>query len=83
MQLLSLSYDNEGNLTGIDFLEPSPKAAVLPEKPAFVAPPKVPLSPDRIAELKSHDDMEQLLFIAAATSAGPTSTEIGNILYYL
>ena len=65
MQLLSLTYDAEGNLTGIDFLEPSPKAAVLPEKPAFVAPPKVPLSPDRIAELKSHDDMEQLLFIAA------------------
>ena len=30
MQLLSLSYDNEGNLTGIDFLEPSPKAAVRP-----------------------------------------------------
>ena len=25
MQLLSLSYDNEGNLTGIDFLEPSPR----------------------------------------------------------
>ena len=83
MQLLSLSYDNEGNLTGIDFLEPSPKAAVLPEKPAFVAPPKVPLSPDRIAELKSHDDMEQLLFIAARYIGRPlTSTEIGNILYY-
>lgn len=83
MQLLSLTYDAEGNLTGIDFLEPSPKAAVLPEKPAFVAPPKVPLSPDRIAELKSHDDMEQLLFIAARYIGRPlTSTEIGNILYY-
>ena len=64
-------------------LAPSPKAAVLPEKPAFVAPPKVPLSPDRIAELKSHDDMEQLLFIAARYIGRPlTSTEIGNILYY-
>ena len=83
MQLLSLTYDSEGNLTSIDFLEPSPKAAVLPEKPAFVAPPKVPLSPDRIAELKSHDDMEQLLFIAARYIGRPlTSTEIGNILYY-
>ena len=48
-----------------------------------MAPPKVPLSPDRIAELKSHDDMEQLLFIAARYIGRPlTSTEIGNILYY-
>ena len=38
---------------------------------------------DRIAELKSHDDMEQLLFIAARYIGRPlTSTEIGNILYY-
>ena len=65
MQLLSLSYDNEGNLTGIDFLEPSPKAAVCRRSPLSWPRPRFPSSPDRIAELKSHDDMEQLLFIAA------------------
>lgn len=83
MQLLSLSYDENGILNGIDFLEPAHKEAVLPEKPAFVPPPKVPLSPDRIAELKSHEDMEQLLFIAARYIGRPlTSSEIANILYF-
>lgn len=83
MQLLRLSFDESGALSEINFLEPAPKEAVLPEKPAFVPPPKVPLSPDRIAALKSESDMEQLLFIAAQYIGRPlTSSEISNILYY-
>lgn len=83
MKLLSLAYDTDGNLIAIDFLEPVHKAEVIPDKPAFVPPPKVALSPDRIAELKSHGDMGQLLYIAERYIGRPlTSTEIGNILYF-
>lgn len=85
MKLFKLSFDTEGELQSIAFLEPQHRqsAEAVPEKPAFVAPPKVPLSPDRAAELKSQGEMEQLLFIAAQYIGRPlTSTEISNILYY-
>ena len=85
MHLLCLSFDDGGNLAALDLLDPMPKEAgdPIPQKPAFVPPPKVALSPDRISELKSQGDMEQLLFIAAQYIGRPlTSTEVSNILYY-
>lgn len=85
MRLMSLSYDTDGNLTAIGFSEPlhKEKPESVPQKPAFVPPPKVPLSADRIAQIKSQGEMEQLLFIAAQYIGRPlTSTEISNILYY-
>jgi len=85
MRLMSLSYDTDGNLTAIGFLEPQHKEVpeIGVQKPAFVPPPKVPLSADRIAEIKAQGEMEQLLFIAAQYIGRPlTSTEISNILYY-
>lgn len=47
------------------------------------SPQKVPLSADRIASLKSQEEIEQLLFIASQYLGKTLSpTEISNILYF-
>ncbi len=85
MNLLRLSYDSDQALTSIEFL--TPQSRVQEEMnmavSSFTPPKKVNLSPDRIRELTSKGDIEQLLFIASQYIGRPlTSTEISNILYF-
>jgi len=95
-KLLTLSSDENGTLTSIEFIKISPSSSkeqgesfVISKETAAAkesireAPKKLPLTQDRIAALKNQDDIEQLLFIAAQY-LGKTlsSTEISNILYF-
>ena len=85
--LLDLTFDQEGALSGIRFLD-FRTDAYSPDDSAETAATqeisrKNPLSPDRMAELAEQNDIRQLLFIAAQYIGKPLSpTEISNILYF-
>lgn len=84
--LLKLSKDSGGQICQISLLElpqaaPSPLPAA--ETAAASEPEKTPLTADRIASLKSREEIEQLLFIASQYLGKTLSSlEISNILYF-
>lgn len=86
-RVLQLSFHEDGSLSGICFedfhtyLPPQAAETAAAQEP--VMPEKTALSADRMAELSSQKDIQQVLFIASQYIGKPLSpTEISNILYF-
>jgi len=94
-KLLSLEYDDEGELQGICLLEPRSAAAPMDEdvsvvKTTFFPPRDVPsplptkrnYSPSEILELKEQSDVGEMLFVIERYFGHPLNTTELNTIFY-
>ena len=92
LHILHLTYDSEGTLTDITFVDnqnmvSDPQKRLNQYASSFVdlqnSPAKITVSADRKKELSSQEEVKQLLYIAEQYLAKQlSSTEVNHILYF-
>lgn len=92
LHILQLTYDSDGTLTDITFVDNQSMAADTQKRlnqyaSSFVdlqnSPAKITVSADRKKELSSQEEVKQLLYIAEQYLAKQlSSTEVNHILYF-